>query len=242
MAFSHESLWTRFFIVRFPLLLLVALTLSACSSVTQDALTSVQLALQKPEDVVLTNADIAALPYSAMYVKRPDRAQVLVVMGFADGEGAQQRLSWLSQGRQTIVTGHGRVIRTQGLDSDLLAISALADDPLRCYSRMTNFQVQANCANAWQLAYDIEDNDQQRSVSARAELTYDAQRAHHLAYGTNQVETRLLTEQVYDERGDPLGTNLYWLEADGHVLKSEQMVIPGAEVTTFTQVKWIWRD
>lgn len=213
----------------------VSLLLSGCTSVVGDIRATIQYALSEPEDVDLAPEELAALPYTALYVNWQSKPRVMVVLGFIEGE----EFHWVTGDRETIVTRNGRVTRTAKLDYEVVAVSDVSDDPLRCV-------LKDECLLSWSRNVRFKDasgNEFSRSVVSDFELG-----------GTTSIELPLGTKEVVEvfEHGyfalDARGqgkqrfTNTFWLESDGHVVKSEQRIHPMQAPLVIKQAKWVGRD
>ncbi|MBA3989324.1 MAG: YjbF family lipoprotein [Idiomarina sp.] len=213
----------------------LSLLSSGCSSVFSDVRATFDYALAKPQAAHLNETELAAFPYTALYASWADDPQIMLVLGFIDG----QEFHWITGSRETVVTQHGRVVRTADIDYGIVDTSNLAADPLRCI-------LQEDCTTRWQREasfVDAKNNMFSRVIDSQFEVA-----------GRTQVELPMGTRDVYEvvERGHfaltndgkerRAFTNYFWLEDDGHVVKSRQLLVPGRRALTLTQVKWIGRD
>lgn len=209
--------------------LCAAFILAGCTAVTDEAFETIKYALATPEDAHLTEQQIEDFPYTAIYANWDDSARLLVVLGYADGND----LSWITAERETLITRSGRVIRTVGVDTDLLAVSNLTEDPLKCVV------TAEQCSMTWERDLDIERNQQRFSRRAVSEFSVVGEENLQLPNGKNYLVTRV---EEHGQLGKQSFVNVFWLEADGHVVKSRQQVIPERAALELTQVKWVGRD
>ncbi|RUO30128.1 YjbF family lipoprotein [Aliidiomarina sedimenti] len=199
-----------------------------CTAVTEETRATLEYAFSKPDDVQLSADEINDFPYTALYAKWDDSAQILIVLGYIDsGE-----YNWVSADRETMVTVNGRVVRTAGVDYELMAVSNLSQDPLQCV-----VTAPANCALSWQRQIDIGTEDSRYTRSVRSEFRILGDEVLQLPSGEYQV-TRV---EEHGTIGSQKFHNTFWIEADGHVVKSRQLIVPERKLLELTQVKWVGR-
>lgn len=213
--------------------------IAGCTAVTEETRATIAYALQKPDSVELSADEVAAFPYTALYARWTDGPQALLVLGYVDSN----EFSWVSADRETLITKQGRVIRTAGVDYDLVGVSNLAADPLRCIVTAPDA-----CERTWQREIEVQveiahqrhlDHAYSRALESRFEVLGTEQL--ELAAGVYDV-TRVEEHGVVRFSGREQGfTNVFWLEADGHVIKSVQQVVPQRASLELTQMKWVGR-
>lgn len=217
-----------------PIAFFTSLSLSACTSVFQDVRATFDYALSSADDVELTPAEIAEFPYTAQYANWDDSAQILVVLGFIDGN----EYHWVTGDRETLITERGRVVRTTRLDHELVNLSNQSEDPLRCI-------LATDCNPEWTREGSFSDPTGRlysRTIVSR--FTVEGEESLTLPVGERRV-TKVIEEGYFTlgrERDRRSFTNTFWLEDDGHVVKSRQYLTPGRQGLTLTQVKWVGRD
>ncbi|ASG66415.1 hypothetical protein CEW91_09825 [Idiomarina piscisalsi] len=208
------------------------LILAGCTSVTDEVRETVEYAFKDSENAELSAEEIDNFPYTSLYAQWQGKARNLIVLGFVD---APKKYHFISAEKETLIWEHGRVTRTQGLDDNLLSISNLTNDPLRCI--VTTPQ---RCNNTWQRAYDFQLDDGTR-VSRYVKSAFSVKQREQLDMPYGQA-----TATLVEETGEFLLTgerfvNRFWVEQDGHVIKSEQRIIPSKPTLNLTQVTWIGR-
>ncbi|RUO37117.1 hypothetical protein CWE15_11445 [Aliidiomarina taiwanensis] len=224
--------------------------LAGCSALTQDLKETWDYA-QGAEDVVLTAEQIDEFPYTAVYARMGEQAQSLMVLGFVDQGAGVERLNWLSAGGESVTTEYGRIVRTTDLAANVLATSNLSEDPLRCYlTQAYQGEPLATCPTVWERTLDASTESGPYVLSAKSRFqlvaagTDEANTSVQLPKG--QVSVTLLEEQgVFVLPGGQAGqafTNRFWFTNDGHVVKSEQTLMPFLAPIQMTQVKWIGRN
>ena len=109
-----------------PALILICLLLQACSATTKELGNSLWDSLFGPPGVQLTDDDIQNMPYASQYMQLNGGPQLFVVLAFA--EDGQQK--WVTQDQATLVTQHGRLVKTLLGGDNLIEVNNLAADPL----------------------------------------------------------------------------------------------------------------
>lgn len=208
--------------------LLSASLLSGCTAVTDEAYETLKYAFASTPDAQLTDEQIEQFPYTALYAQWEGESRILMVLGYADaGE-----LSWVTAENETVITRHGRVIRTAGVNTELLATSNQQADPLRC------IVADSACPESWSRSIDIEYNG--RKYSRQIESVFIIKGQENITLPVGERHVTRVEEIGYIGRHQ--FTNIFWLEADGHVVKSRQHIIPERQLLELTQVKWVGRS
>lgn len=224
---------------------LVLLPLSACTSIFTDVKDTWQYALERYEDADLSATEIEEFPYTALYVRQADQPRALVVLAFVDEVSGGREHTWASAGNELLVTRHGRVIQSYGMEPELRAVSGLQHDPLACMRgalSSNGFSAANTCLSPWEYQIDILDTEAKPSTYAMRSR-FSVHGVERLTLPRGEVDVLLVTEQVEAEgRRSRQWQNRYWLANDGHILQSEQQLIPTASRFTITQVKWVGRD
>lgn len=231
----------NFYIFR-PLLVAAGLSLlTGCTSVFSDVKTTWNYATADRTGATLSDAERAAFPYTALYVNRADAPRALVVLGYIDGDGPGSAYSWVTGDSETLVTRSGRLVGTDGLVPDLVATSNLSADPLLCFQQRQ--QLSAECLSSWNSVRDITTENKNYSVAASSWFEMGGRETISLPAG--DVEVRKVTETLSfaESAAGPAQevTNYFWLENDGHVVKSVQHWAPHQDPLQLVQVKWVGR-
>lgn len=109
-----------------PAFILICLLLQACSATTKELGNSLWDSLFGTPGVQLTDDDIQNMPYASQYMQLNGGPQLFVVLAFA--EDGQQK--WVTQDQATLVTQHGRLVKTLLGGDNLIEVNNLAADPL----------------------------------------------------------------------------------------------------------------
>lgn len=212
----------------------VVLGLSACTAVTEDARRTLEYAFADEKGFELSSEELREFPYTALYVNQDGSPQSLVVLGYVDGEGDDANFSWVSQDEETLVTRGGRVIRTLDLHNNLQATSDLASDPLRCIVTRPE-----ECLRTWQRELDFEVDG--RHFTRLASSIFKVEGETTLQLPAGEVDVVHVREIVDIELTDESFENEFWIEEDGHVVKSRQRILFNEPSFTLTQAKWVGR-
>ena len=208
------------------------LTLAGCTAVTDEVRETVEYAFKDTEDAELSAEEIDNFPYTSLYAQWQGRARSLIVLGFVN---KPNKYHFITAEKETLVLENGRITRTQSLDDNLLSVSNLKNDPLRCI--VTTPQ---SCNNTWQRAYDYQFDDGTR-VSRNAQSTFTVKQREQLAMPYGPAMATLVEEAGKFTLTGERFVNRFWVEPDGHVIKSEQHIIPNKPLLNLTQVTWIGR-
>ncbi len=114
-------------------LILICLLLQACSATTKGPGDSLWDSLFGTPGVQLTDDDIQNMPYASQYMQLNGGPQLFVVLAFS--ENGQQK--WVTQDGATIVTQHGRLVKTLLGGDNLIDVNNLATDPLAKPDRLS---------------------------------------------------------------------------------------------------------
>ncbi|RUO27860.1 YjbF family lipoprotein [Aliidiomarina sanyensis] len=229
--------------------LLLTGLLVGCSGVHQDIRETFRYVFTSGEDFELTPEQIADFPYTGIYVRRGNGPQNFVVLGFIEQLSAQgqtvSQLHWVTSDEITLVTEHGRLVRTVGLaraeqqpvlgSIDLHATSNRSADPLRCL-----VTAPQGCPTAWEREVDYTTSSQ--SKSSRVSSQFETVANVMVELPTRMVETTHIIERGRFHATGERFVNEFWAEPDGHVVKSKQTFMPGEAPLAITQVKWIGRE
>ena len=99
------------------------LTLSGCSSNFKSFTDSFKAAAELSKGANVSPEYIASIPYASHLVTINDNKPIFVVLAFADqyDKSAPHQLTWLAKDSGNIVTQNGRIVQTNGFDTNNLA-------------------------------------------------------------------------------------------------------------------------
>ena len=218
--------------IRNGLFFCVFIGLAGCTAVTDEVRETAEYAFKDAKDAELSAEEIETFPYTSLYAQWQGKARNLIVLGFVN---KPNQYHFITAEKETLVLEHGRVTRTQSLDDNLLTVSNLKSDPLRCIVTMPQ-----SCDRTWQRVYDYQ-FDTGQLVSREIKSTFTVQQSEQLDMPFGQVEAVLVEEKGEFTLTGESFINKFWVESDGHVIKSEQVLFPNKPVLNLTQVTWIGR-
>ncbi len=121
-------------------LILICLLLQACSATTKGSGDSLWDSLFGTPGVQLTDDNIQNMPYASQYMQLNGGPQLFVVLAFS--ENGQQK--WVTQDGATIVTQHGRLVKTLLSGDNLIDVNNLAADPLAKPDRLSMVRLDSH--------------------------------------------------------------------------------------------------
>lgn len=198
--------------------LLAAVYLTGCSNLGYSYLETTRALFKKTSDTVLTNAQIAALPYSSAYVRYGNNPQAVVVL-YQIENGYYK---WVSGDPNMLVqTPYGRIVKTVGMDVTPFYSSNLDNDPLARIAQGESAPAAWIRMMDWQTGADIYSNHQVIStytINPNASIKI----GHTPQILTQVIEkTNIPTLDVYYE-------NTFWINPDNKkVIASRQYLGPG---------------
>ncbi|WP_417437307.1 YjbF family lipoprotein [Idiomarina abyssalis] len=212
-----------------PIFLLI---LNACTAVTSEVRATIEYAFKDAEDAELAQDKIDSFPYTSLYAQWSEKPRSLIVLGYVN---KPDNWHFITADKETLVLRNGRIIRTQSLNNNLLSVSNLSDDPLECIVTSPT-----ECETRWQRQYDIEFGNKVVSRKVASEFSVHEKQTLDLPIGP-VAATKVMEQGRFELSGDRF-VNEFWLEDDGHVVKSKQTLFPAGDELTLTQVTWIGRD
>ena len=191
-------------------LLFLCLLLQACTQTQKGLEQTVMLAVNGPDDVTVTDQQIASLPYASLYARINQGARIFVVLGY-DEQGQQK---WITQDKAMLVTQHGRLVKTLGLVDNLDEVSNLAQDPIA-----NPLQLQNNAS--WTRVVQWREKENVRAATAIS--TFQRGDDTVLTIAGERVPCRVWIETVRMESLGAEWQNTFWIDnRDGAVLQADQ--------------------
>ncbi|WET40408.1 YjbF family lipoprotein [Citrobacter enshiensis] len=190
-----------------PVLIVICLLLQACSATTKGLGNSLWESLFGTPGVQLTDDDIHNMPYASQYMQLNGGPQLFVVLAFA--ENGQQK--WVTQDQATLVTQHGRLVKTQLGGDNLIDVNNLSADPLAKPSQIRD-------GATWTRTMGWTEYKQVRYATARSVFTWAG--TDTLTLGSEATPVRVLDEDVTTSQ--TRWHNRYWIDNEGHIRQSEQ--------------------
>lgn len=200
---------------RLPLLLL-CLLLQACTQTQKGLEQTVMLAVNGPDDVTVTDEQVASLPYASLYARINEGPRIFVVLGY-DEQGQQK---WVTQDKAMLVMQHGRLVKTLGLVDNLDAVSNLAQDPLA-----DPLHLQNNAS--WTRVVQWREKENVRAATAVSRFQRGDDTVLNVA--GERVPCRVWIETVNMESLGAEWQNTFWIDnRDGAVLQAHQTLAADA--------------
>lgn len=206
-------------------LLLLCLLLQACTQTQKGLEQTVMLAVNGPDDVTVTDDQVANLPYASLYARINEGPRIFVVLGY--DEHAQQK--WITQDKAMLVMQHGRLVKTLGLVNNLDDVSNLAQDPLADPLHLQNDA-------SWTRIVQWHEKAQVRAASATSRFQRGDDAVLDIA--GERVPCRVWIETVRMESLGAEWQNTFWIDnRDGTVLQAHQMLAADAFPVNTTILK-----
>ena len=190
-----------------PVLIVICLLLQACSATTKGLGNSLWESLFGTPGVQLTDDDIHNMPYASQYMQLNGGPQLFVVLAFA--ENGQQK--WVTQDQATLVTQHGRLVKTQLGGDNLIDVNNLSADPLAKPAQISD-------GATWTRTMGWTEYKQVRYATARSVFTWAG--TDTLTLGSEATPVRVLDETITTDQ--TRWHNRYWIDSDGQIRQSEQ--------------------
>ena len=157
--------------------------------------------------VQLTDDDIQNMPYASQYMRLNGGPQLFVVLAFA--EDGQQK--WVTQDQATLVTQHGRLVKTLLGGDNLIEVNNLAADPLTKPAQIVD-------GTTWTRTMGWTEYQQVRYATARSVFKWDG--TDTVKVGSDETPVRVLDEEVSTDQA--CWHNRYWIDSEGQIRQSEQ--------------------
>ncbi|MFT6267333.1 MAG: hypothetical protein ACJAVV_000130 [Alphaproteobacteria bacterium] len=207
----------------FVLIVVSLFSISSCSTTQQAYLRNIEMYFESGIDVTLSNDEISQSTSDLIYVKNGDRSTVTMALGFI--ENGQYK--WLSRDGVMLITENGRLVRTIGLEHNLLYVSNLSSDPLRTTSPHDK-------ERQWDRVIDTEYGEYGVSLSSQTFIATN----EVISVQTQQLVTNKYVESVHyqsQKHGEHQWTNTFWFhQASGQLLKSSQKLSSQSETLEIT--------
>ena len=204
---------------------LIGLVLQGCTPSQQSMVETFSTTLRGAPDVTVADETIQALPYPTMYLRLNEGQRIFVVLGYREN-GLDK---WLTQDRAMVVTRSGRLVKTVGLNSNLIEVTELERDPLMNASALRS-------GMEWQRNVRWSEEGERRS--ARLSSTFSAKGEAVLLIAGQRVDTQVWQESVSTVTPKREWQNLFWIEKNtGLVRQSQQMIGAGVVPAEMTLLK-----
>lgn len=213
---------------------LSSLSLMSCSGTYRSYADMLKLAFTETPDVKLPYSFLSSASHDYLYVKHGEQAQVAMALMFIE----RGQFKWVSADRVVLVTEQGRIVRTIGLTNDLVHLTNSSSDPLKK-------QLKLSSTANWTRLADWQHSEYGYPTTS----TFQFGPIQSMSFFGVQLEVVPLIENVHYiaesnfVRFDDKWQNLFWLDAkNGAVLKSVQLLAPGAEPFELTFISEVVRQ
>ncbi len=191
------------------------LLLTGCSSTQSVYWQNILYALQDTPKVELTAGQVLQTPVDLVYVSNGERGQAAMALAYIENE----RLKWVSSDSVIFITQNERIIRTVGLDSNLLATTNLESDPLK------NIQAETT-QQEWLRTIDFDGQFNVQLKTTGFEIN-----SANLSVLETHFETLEYIEHVKEIPSGMSWTNHFWVDKkSGELLKSIQKINSHADI------------
>jgi hypothetical protein len=218
---------------------LIALTLiliSGCSGTYQAYYQTLKIAFAEQNDAKLTLMEVQQSDIDVMSVKRGKRPAAIMALAYLENN----QHKWVSIDNTMLIIDKGRVIRTVGLNKNLLHSSNSALDPLKSLLHPPKHGPQEQI---WSRRVDLTGDEYGYPIeSIFKKATLDTVQALSL-----NIEAILYVETLnYKAPADYLRfnnswQNFFWFAKSGELIKSIQKVSPLSESLEITYLSRIAR-
>ncbi|MEH6711509.1 MAG: YjbF family lipoprotein [Paraglaciecola polaris] len=206
---------------------------TSCSGTYHAYYDTLQIAFSEPQDASMTPEQVSASKIDVMSVKRGERPTAIMALAYL--ENGQHK--WVSGDNAMLILEKGRVVRTLGLDKNLLYLSNTESDPLKTLPLQST-------ASAWQRSADWSEDEYGYPIRS----SFSEPRSETLHILNKNINTTLYVESLdYDAPADYIRLNrewqnFYWFDKQsGTLVKSTQTLSPVSEAIEFIYVSRIAR-
>lgn len=220
----------------FSLSVLILILTSACSGTYHAYYQTLRIAFSDKNDAKLTLVEIRQSNVDVISVKRGDRPSAIMALAYIENE----QHKWVSSDRAMFVIDKGRLIRTIGLDENLLYSSNSDIDPLKSLPYVTpNFSQQ----KTWTRIIDQTGDEYGYPI----ESTFSAAIQDSVQTLGLDIDAILYVETLNYKtptnyiRFNRNWKNYYWYAKSGEMIKSIQITSPLSEALEITYLSRIAR-
>ncbi len=207
--------------------------LVACAGTYRAYIDTLKYAFKSPSDASLTLQQVASANSDLLYLRHGDRPQAVLALAFIE----QGQHKWISADGVVLLLEHGRLVRTAGLNNDLLYLTNRGADPLK---RLPGELFRA----PWLRLADWQQGEYGYQIRSEFKATGQQQ----LQFFERKLDTLVFEEHLqYPNQANFIGAsktwlNIYWFDSEsGALIKSKQQLTPQAEPIEMTYISRIVR-
>ncbi|MBV2127770.1 YjbF family lipoprotein [Arsukibacterium indicum] len=223
----------NFYVIRNFILVLSVILLTGCAGTYRAYIDTLSYAFSPQVGAQLTLDQVNAASSDLLYLSHGERPQVVLALAFI--EQGQQK--WISADQVVMVIEQGRVVRTAGLQNDLLNLTNRGADPLK---RLPAELFRAD----WLRLADWRQGEYGYQIRSE----FKAVGQQDLQYFGKTISTLVYEEYLdYPNQANFVGAetswrNTYWFDSvSGMLLQSQQQLSPQAEPMLMTYISRINR-
>jgi hypothetical protein len=218
------------------LMLLILILISGCSGTYQAYYQTLKIAFAEQDNAKITLVEVQQSDIDVMSVKRGERPVAIMALAYIENSLHK----WVSSDNTMLIMDKGRIIRTIGLNENLLYSSNTDSDPLKSLS---NYSSEKPNQQTWsrivdrtgdEYAYPIESIFSQASLGTVQALNLNIEAILY-------VETLNYTAPANYLRLNNSWQNHFWYAKNGDLIKSIQKVSPLSESLEMTYLSRIAR-
>lgn len=213
------------FLSRTAIAMMASLFLQGCTPGQQSMVDTFSTVVTGDRDITVPDAQLAALPYSTMYLRLNGGQRIFVVLGYIE----QGQSKWLSQDGAMVVTRNGRLMKTVNLHYNLLDVTATTPDPLLEPNSLT-------AGATWQRVIQWTEEGHYRT--ARLTSRFEPAGSEVLNIAGQTVFCQVWHENLKSTAPARSWRNTFWIDTrTGQVRQSQQMLGAGSFPVEFTLLK-----
>ena len=220
----------------FALSALILIFTSACSGTYHAYYQTLKIAFSDKSDAKMTLVEVQQSSVDVISVRRGERPSVIMALAYI--ENGQHK--WVSSDKAMFVIDKGRLIRTIGLNKNLLYSSSTDIDPLKSLPHKTMYVSQKQ---KWIRTVDQTDDEYGYSIeSSFNDAIQDSVQVLNLDIDAILYVENLIYKVPTDYiRINKNWKNYYWYTKSGEMIKSIQMTSPLSEALEITYLSRIAR-
>jgi hypothetical protein len=220
----------------FALSALILLLTSACSGTYRAYYQTLKIAFADENDAKLTLGEVQQSDVDVISVKRGERPSVIMALAYIENGHHK----WVSSDKAMFVIDKGRLIRTVGLNENLLYSSSSDIDPLKSLPHSTLHVLQQQ---TWTRTIDQTGDEYGYPI----ESTFNAAIQDTVKALNRNMKATLYVENLSYKaptnyiRLNKSWKNYYWYAKSGEMIKSIQTTSPLSEALEITYLSRIAR-